>query len=181
MTSRSDADRAETYLRSRDALAGLTERWERAVSDAVAEGAAEVRRVEVQDRAIRDRLANAAERLEHLERDLALLARRADVRDVEPGPAVHLQNVDAAVDLVRGLAADLDSARTSWEWVERARARPALPATQTAPAVSPTVPEPLPEPAAHEGASRGHRMLLVVVGGALVLAFIVLVVVLKGL
>lgn len=173
------------YLDDVSALAGLADRLQGEVHEATVSGAAEVRRVQVEERSTRARLATAVERLDRLEGDLALLVPRAGVAEPTPDPGLHLGSVDEVETLLRGLTADVVAARRSWEWVERAQTREVREAhlnTSQAPgpaaAAADHSEDSLPQRTAGGGMSR--RVVAISVAGSVLLLLLVIFIISKG-
>ena len=126
------------------------------------------------ERTAKDRARAAAKELDDAASRVARLVARSSA-EVFPAPAgglpERLGDVEAAL---RPLVADLRSAESSWEWVERTRrSAEQAPAPRPAPSAGPST---RPTPMAGDGTATSGRTLLFV-GGFAVLALAVLLVI----
>lgn len=168
----------EAYRDDIAVLAGLADRLQHETREAAASGAVELRRAQIEERSTRDRLATAAEKLARIEGELSLLVRRAGVAEPAPAQGLRLEAVNDVETFLRGLAADLDAARRSWEWVERAQARE----VREAPRASPSSPARASEVApatghpTHQGRAPRRGVAIGAVAGVLLLLLIFIIV-----
>lgn len=182
MTDAHRLDDNRAYVKHVQVLVGLADRRAHEIQEADAAATAEFRRAQLEERATRDRLRAADERLARLERQLALLAHRAGVIEAT-AQEVRLEDARALDTLVRGLSTDIESARSAWEWVERAKAAEAARSTGVSAPTGPPVQAGRSEDQAATvppSSAKRNRTAQVALAGATLLVLLVVVLLVVG-
>lgn len=172
----------DSYVRQVESLAARGDQLTRELADLNTASADSVNEALHHERSTRERLAAADQRLGRLERDVAGLTARAGVSEPVQGQPVRLADLSGVESFLRALTSDTESARSAWEWVERARTQqPAAPPSSSVETYAPPTAHGTDRQTHHDEPAApqvsGNRRVPLLVGGALLLVVLLLLMV----